>query len=161
MVKFIKLFKSGVASLNIERFKLVKRDLKDEEHNDLELDVDLEYKRIYDADLGLKVDKKMLIDYIKYYGIENIYIGEKVNHYSNGELRLRNMQGEEMLPESWKIFKKSLFKHDENDYYYYDLLDNNKRYEHINPGAFYISNGCDNMKSITSILDKTKEKVRR
>jgi len=152
-LKLIKeiLLEKGLGSLNLKGLKLVRRILADDEEDEF-------VRKIYATDIGVGVDKKMLLDYIEYYGIENIYVGERVNHYSNGELKLRNMRGKEMLKEIEYPCKKSLFKHDDNDYYYYDLLDNNCRCEHVSPDVVYIREGCDNMKSIASIIEKPKEK---
>lgn len=148
------LWGDGIESMDLKGFKLVRRLLKKEE--DIEL-----VRKIYATDLGVEVDRKMLIDCINYYGIENIYVGERTNHYSNGTLKLRNMQGTNLLLDRDISGKKSLFKHDEHDYYYYDLLDRDRRCEYVSPDIFYLRDGCDNMKSISAILDKPKEKVRR
>lgn len=149
------LWEDGIESMDLKGFKLVRRILKKKE--DLEL-----VRKVYDTDfLGVEVDRKMLIDYINYYGVDNLYVGERVNHYSNGVLKLRSMQGFNLLPDRDISGKKSLFKHDEDDYYYYDLLDRERRCEHVSPDIFYLRDGCDNMKSIGAILDKPKEKVRR
>lgn len=148
------LWENGIESVDMKGLKLVRRILKGEE--DIEL-----VRKIYSTDLEIEIDKKMLLDYINYYGIQNIYVGERVNHYSNGELRLRSMQGASLFPEISLGGKKSLFKYEKGDYYYYDLLDENRRCEQVSPDIFYIRDGCDNMKPISSILNKTKEKVRR
>lgn len=148
------LWEDGIESMNLKGLKLVSRLLKGEEDTYL-------VRMIYATDIGVEVDKKMLLDYINYYGIENIYVGERINYYSNGELKLRSMQGASLLPEREIRGKMSLFKHDEHDYYYYDLLDGDRRCEHVSPDIFYVRDGCDNMKGISSILEKTKEKVRR
>lgn len=148
------LWENVIESVDLKGFKLVRRLLKGEE--DIEL-----VRKIYATDLGVEIAKKMLLDYINYYGIENIFVGERINYYSNGVLKLRSMQGASLLPEREIRVKKSLFKHDEHDYYYYDLLDDDRRCEHVSPDIFYIRDGCDNMKRISSILEKPKEKVRR
>lgn len=148
------LWENGIESVDMKGLKLVSSLLK--KNVDTEL-----VRRVYATDFGLDIDRKMLLDYINYYGIENIYVGERINYYSNGVLKLRNMHGTSLLPEREIIGKKSLFKHDKNDYYYYDLLDGDRRCEQVNPDIFYVRDGCDKMKSINSILERPKEKVRR
>ncbi len=154
-LKLIKeiLLEKGLGSLNLKGLKLVRRILAEDEEDEF-------VRKIYATDIGVEVDKKMLLDYINYYGIDNLYVGERANHYSNRTLKLRNMRGASLLPDKDISGKKSLFKHDENDYYYYDLLDGERRCEHVSPDVFYIREGCDNMKSIASIIEKPKEKCK-
>lgn len=148
------LWGDGTEAVDLSGFKLLGRLLKGEE--DLEL-----VRKIYATDFGIEVDRNMLLDYINCYGLDNIYVGERINYYSNGVLKLRSMQGASLLPERTIKGKKSLFKHEKGDYYYYDLLDDDRRCEQVSPDIFYIRDGCDNMKRISSVLEKPKEKVRR
>ncbi len=141
-------------SLTIKKLKLVKKVLNDE-------DLALLRKVFFCEDLGISINKEVLYDFLKYYGADNIYVGERVDYYSNGQLKLRSMRGKSLLPDIDVSPRKTLFKHDEYDYYYYDLLDDNRKCEHVHPDIFYVRDGCDNMKKITSILDKPKGKVRR
>lgn len=115
-------------------------------------------REVYDCDSSLfPVSKRRLLDYIGYYGIDNLYVGERVCNYSNGELQLKNMSGENLVSDITIKGNTSLFKHDEHDYYYYDLLDNSERCEQVYPDLFYVRNGCDNMKSVASLVKKSKK----
>lgn len=148
------LFEHGVASIDRMRLKLARKVLTNEG------DIDLIRKVFSCEDFGVEVDRARLCDFLNYYGVNNIYVGERVNYYSNGELKLRNIRGKSLLPEIDLTGKRSLFKHDEYDYYYYDLLDDGRQCEHIKPDIFYIRDGCDNMKSMATILNKQNKECK-
>lgn len=152
------LFDEGVSSFNKKRLMLAKNVLKKK------VDINLVEKIFYCEDLGVDVDKGMLVDYINYYGIDNIYIGYRVNYFSNGDLMLRNMSGKMLIDDCSVSGCTSLFKHDNHDYYYYDLLDDNTRCEYIHPDIFYLRNGCAGMKKISQVLKnaemKGKERIK-
>ena len=91
-------------------------------------------------------------------GLENLYVGERCNHASSGMV-IRDMSGRRITP-NMTGGKKSLFRHSSEDYYYYDILDQDTRCEKIHPDEdfFYVRYGCTNLVKAEEML-KEKGKV--
>ncbi|MCI8460709.1 MAG: hypothetical protein HFE81_04860 [Bacilli bacterium] len=146
------LFDNGITSVDVKGLKLAKKVLTNEE------DEKLARKVYFCDDLGVNFDKRRLIDFINYYGEENLYIGERFSYNFSRDVKVNGTPGGEISSGMGLDEVVTIFKHDEHDYYYYDLLDNYKRCERVHPDIFYIRDGCDNLKSLKSILNKVKEK---
>ena len=107
---------------------------------------------------NLVISHKKLKGMILEYGLDSLYLGDVIEHFSNGEMTIRNMDGVNLLPRE-SYHKKTIFKHDSDDYYYYDLLDKNNSCEEINDAIIYLRYGCSNLQRISDLLDYKKGKV--
>ena len=110
---------------------------------------------------GLSISKKQLKKFILNYGLENLYVGYRVDHYSN-----RKIFGLEGLPMAFPEQKEAvvtLFKHCSTDKNYYDILDCNKECSEINMNMIYMSHGCRNLSSLDSLInvDKHVKKIEK
>ncbi len=82
------------------------------------------------------ISKEKLCSYVLKNGVSNLYTGRRIDDYSATSIVNTSKKG------------NTLFRHSSNDYYYYDLLDNDKRCEMIYPGAFYLENACTYIKPV-------------
>ena len=105
----------------------------------------------------IDISKEELLDCIQTWGIDSLYFGERVDHYSEG-IVLRNMYGEVLTPEQ-KPRNMTVFKYDEGDYYYTDILGNHTLCEKIKPGIMYARHACNNLEKMSSVFQKDKRKV--
>lgn len=83
------------------------------------------------------INRKKLCKYAIKNGISNLYTGKRIDEYSAG-INIINTKNK----------RNTIFKHNDNDYYYYDLLDNNRKCERIYPGVFYLEDACTDIKPV-------------
>lgn len=139
----------GNFCLNRRKMAFIKRVLVEDE--DIEL-VSSIFSCTRDT---FPTDKIKMVDFINYYGIENIYLGSRSNFGVSGQ-----MNGE-VYSYSWETSRPSVFRHDEFDTYYYDLLDNDKKCELIPMDELGFRDGCSGMRSVSQVLEKEKMMIRR
>ena len=110
---------------------------------------------------GLSISKKQLRKFILDYGLENLYVGYRVDDYSN--YRIFGLEGLPMSFPEQKEAVVTLFKHCSTDENYYDILDYNKACSEINMNMIYMSHGCRNLSSLDSLInvDKYVKKIEK
>jgi len=105
---------------------------------------------------NVNISKEELLGCIQTWGLDSLYFGERVDHYSEG-LVLRNMYGEELTPKQ-RPGTMTVFKYDEGDYYT-DLLGGHTLCEKIKPGIMYARHACTHLEKMSSVFEKDKRKV--
>lgn len=84
------------------------------------------------------------------------YIGTKVKNHANGLKNIYDINGNKLVDLNDKE-ELTLFKHLDSDYYYYDVLDQDKKYEEITEGLFFCVNACKNLESLEQFVKQYKK----
>lgn len=105
----------------------------------------------------LNISKEEMLECIQKWGIEFLYLGERIDYYSEGVV-VRDMHGNKVTPKQ-RQGKNTIFKYEKGDYYYTDILDHNTLCEKISPGIMYAKHACCNLKSMSSVLGEEKRKI--
>ena len=88
--------------------------------------------------------------------MKNYYIGDKIKSYYKPNY-VSDVNGNVIsgiVPKT----RTSLFRHEENDIYYYDVLENNTEYEMVSANYTYAHNICVRMKSLEEKVKKIRWK---
>lgn len=88
------------------------------------------------------------------------YLGLKVNSFRSREIiDITDTEGKSIINQQ-KQENKTLFKHNDIDYYYYDVLDHDRRYEEVNEGLLFCLYACSELESLDDVIKKYKKERR-
>lgn len=88
------------------------------------------------------------------------YLGLKVNSFRSREIiDITDTEGKSIINQQ-KQENKTLFKHNDIDYYYYDVLDHDRRYEKVNEGLLFCLYACSELESLDDVIKKYKKERR-
>ncbi len=95
------------------------------------------------------LSRLQLFSIIRHYGIGRLYVGNRINYFLEPELFV-----EEVSERSGR----TLFFHDRDDTYYYDVLDENTRCIRQKEGITIANHVCTDIENLSTCL---KPKVKR